>query len=64
MTERQWAILSLSRRRGAITNGDARELFPHLSSEALRKDLARLVTLGKLVRYGTKRGTTHTLAET
>jgi hypothetical protein len=62
LNERQIQALYLAQRRRRITNGDLQRVFPHLSAEAIRLDLADLVRRGLLRRHGRCRGTVYTLA--
>jgi ATP-dependent DNA helicase RecG len=57
MNERQMKALDFVQRKGSISNGDYRELCPHVGSETLRLDLADMVTRGILLKIGDKRGT-------
>ena len=57
MNERQMIALEYIQRNGSITNGDYRNLCPHVGAETLRLDLADLVTRGLLLKIGDKRGT-------
>jgi hypothetical protein len=61
LNERQSAAMRLAKERGVVVAGDLRELFPDLTAETIRQDLATLVDVGALVRQGEKRGTTYTL---
>lgn len=62
LNPRQAQELKYARRHGVITQGVCRQLYPKLSSETLRLDLADLVTRGLLRRHGNCRGTYYTVA--
>ncbi len=62
LNERQLHALAEAQRRGRLANGDLHQVFPHLSAEAIRLDLAGLVERGLMRRHGRCRGTTYTLA--
>lgn len=61
LNERQSTAMRLAKERGVVVAGDLRELFPGLTAETIRQDLATLVEVGALVRQGEKRGTSYTL---
>lgn len=60
LNERQVQALRYVRQHGVINQGVYRQLYPHLSSETLRLDLADLVTRGLLHKHGNCRGTYYT----
>lgn len=57
LNERQRAALEFVTKQRRITNRDYREMFPDLSEETIRRDLADLVETGILLKMGDKRGT-------
>ncbi len=61
MNERQLKALEFVQQQGGITNGDYRQLCPHVGAETLRLDLADMVTRGILLKIGDKRGTRYIL---
>lgn len=61
INERQLKALEFLQQHGAITNGDYRQLCPHVGAETLRLDLADMVTRGILLKIGDKRGTRYIL---
>lgn len=61
LNERQQAALEFIAKQRRITNRDYREMFPELSEETIRRDLADLVENGFLLRMGDKRGTYYIL---
>jgi len=61
MNERQHKALQFVQEHGGITNGDYRQLCPHVGAETLRLDLADMVTRGILLKIGDKRGTRYIL---
>jgi ATP-dependent DNA helicase RecG len=61
MNERQLKALEFVQQHGGITNGDYRQLCPHVGAETLRLDLADMVTRGILLKIGDKRGTRYIL---
>lgn len=61
MNERQLKALEFVQQHGAITNGDYRQLCPHVGAETLRLDLADMVARGVLLKIGDKRGTRYIL---
>ena len=63
LNKRQRQILGLAQRRRRISNADVREAIPFWHCETIRSDLARLVSLGLLKRFGTKRGTYYVAQE-
>lgn len=62
LNRRQMQALHHARQHGVITQGAYRHIYPHLSSETLRLDLADMVTRGLLHRHGNCRGTYYTVA--
>lgn len=62
LNDRQAKALKYVRRQGVINQSTYRELYPHLSSETLRLDLADLVARGLLHKHGNCRGTYYTAA--
>jgi len=63
LSERQQKAMETVRETGRITNRDYRALYPDLSDEAIRLDLADLVERGFLLRVGDKKGTYYILKE-
>jgi ATP-dependent DNA helicase RecG len=61
MNDRQMKAVEHVQRSGSITNGEYRELCPHVGPESLRLDLADLVSRGVLLKIGDKRGTRYIL---
>jgi ATP-dependent DNA helicase RecG len=61
LNERQQAALAQVLKSTRITNRDYRDLFPELSEETIRRDLADLVEKGILLKMGDKRGTFYIL---
>ncbi len=61
MNERQLRALKFVEEHERITNRDYRTLFPDLSAETVRLDLADLVSKGLLLRIGDKKGTFYIL---
>lgn len=61
LNERQSAALQLLQRNGRITNREYRELYPDVSDETIRRDLADLVDAGLLLKMGDRRGTYYIL---
>jgi ATP-dependent DNA helicase RecG len=68
---RQWARLGLNERQvaameyivahGRITNREYRELYPDITDETVRRDLADLVDKNLILRIGDKRATYYIL---
>ena len=56
-TVRQLRALKYVEERGRITNREYRVLFPEVSQETVRLDLADMVSKGLLLRIGDKKGT-------
>lgn len=61
LNERQQMALEFLTKHPQIANRDYRELFPEVSEETIRRDLADLVERGILLRMGDKRGTNYIL---
>ena len=60
LNERQRQALAEVQQRGHITNGDLQQVYPGVTAETLRLDLADLVQCGFLRRQGRCRGTVYT----
>jgi ATP-dependent DNA helicase RecG len=61
LNERQAAALQFLHKNGRITNRDYHELYPDVSDETIRRDLADLVQAGLVLRMGDRRGTYYIL---
>ncbi len=61
LNERQIAALEFLAQNPRIANRDYREIFPDVSEETIRRDLADLVEEGLLLKMGNKRGTFYIL---
>ncbi len=61
LNERQQAALELVAKNQRITNREYRDLFPEVSEETIRRDLADLVEEGVLLKMGDKKGTHYIL---
>ena len=61
MNERQIRALRFVEERGRVTNRDYRQLYPEISAETVRLDLADMVNKGLLLRIGDKKGTFYIL---
>ncbi len=61
LNERQRAALDFIVKRQRIANRDFRDLFPDVSEETLRRDLADLVEKDLLLKMGDKKGTYYIL---
>ena len=61
LNERQLAALELIVQNQRITNREYRDLFPDVSEETIRRDLADLVEAGILLKMGDKKGTHYIL---
>ncbi len=61
LNERQEAALKFLDDRGRITNREYRELYPDVSEETIRRDLADMVEAGLLLKMGDKKGTYYIL---
>jgi hypothetical protein len=60
LNERQQQALAEVHKRGHLTNGDLQQVYPEVTAETLRLDLADLVQRGLLRRQGRCRGTVYT----
>lgn len=63
LNERQTAALQVLHKTGRIGNRDLKELYPDVSDETIRRDLADLVDAGVLLKMGDRRGTYYILKE-
>jgi ATP-dependent DNA helicase RecG len=61
LNERQEAALEYIAKNQRITNKDFRDLFPDVSEETIRRDLADLVEQDVLLKMGDKKGTHYIL---
>ncbi len=61
LNERQQAALQFLHNNGRITNRDYHDLYPEVSDETIRRDLADLVEAGLLLKMGDRRGTYYIL---
>ena len=61
LNERQQAALELLIKNQRIANREYRDLFPDVSEETIRRDLADLVEEGILLKMGDKKGTHYIL---
>lgn len=61
LNERQTAALQVLHKTGRIGNRDLKELYPDVSDETIRRDLADLVDTGLLLKMGDRRGTYYIL---
>lgn len=61
LNERQNAALQFLHQNNRITNRDYHELYPDVSDETIRRDLADLVEAGLLLKMGDRRGTYYIL---
>lgn len=61
LNERQTAALQVLHKNGRIGNRDLNELYPDVSDETIRRDLADLVDAGLLLKMGDRRGTYYIL---
>lgn len=61
LNERQERALAFVQETGRITNSDLQEIFPDVSAETIRRDLADLVERTILLRIGSKRATYYIL---
>lgn len=61
LNERQQAALEYLAKNLRITNRDFRDLFPDVSEETVRRDLADLVEQDALIKMGDKKGTYYIL---
>lgn len=63
LNERQRAALQFLQKNPRITNREYRDLYPDVSDETIRRDLADLVDAGLLLKMGDRRGTYYILKE-
>lgn len=63
LNERQRAALQFLQKNARITNREYRDLYPDVSDETIRRDLADLVDAGLLLKMGDRRGTYYILKE-
>jgi len=61
LNERQQTALDFIVKHQRIANRDFRELFPDVSEETIRRDLADLVEKDVLIKMGDKKGTYYIL---
>lgn len=61
LNERQTAALQVLHKTGRIGNRDLKELYPDVSEESIRRDLADLVDAGLVIKMGDRRGTYYIL---
>jgi ATP-dependent DNA helicase RecG len=61
LNERQTAALQVLHKTGRIGNRDLKDLYPDVSEETIRRDLADLVDAGLLLKMGDRRGTYYIL---
>ncbi len=61
LNERQASAMAYLSEHGRITNRDYQELWPEVSAETIRRDLADLVRKGLLLKIGDKRATYYIL---
>lgn len=61
LNERQNAALSILHKAGRVGNRDLKELYPDVSEETIRRDLADLVDAGLVIKMGDRRGTYYIL---
>lgn len=61
LNERQTAALQVLHKNGRIGNRDLNDLYPDVSDETIRRDLADLVDAGLLLKMGDRRGTYYIL---
>lgn len=61
LNERQTAALQVLHKTGRIGNRDLKELYPDVSEESIRRDLADLVDAGLILKMGDRRGTYYIL---
>ena len=61
LNERQQATLEYIAKNQRVTNKDLRDLFPDVSEETIRRDLADLVEQDVLLKMGDKKGTHYIL---
>lgn len=63
LNERQTSALNILHKSGRVGNRDLKELYPDVSEETIRRDLADLVDAGLLIKMGDRRGTYYILKE-
>ncbi|MBI5034825.1 MAG: DeoR family transcriptional regulator [Chloroflexi bacterium] len=63
LNERQEATLEYIAKNQRVTNKDLRDLFPDVSEETIRRDLADLVEQDVLLKMGDKKGTHYILKQ-
>lgn len=61
LNERQQAALKFLEVNQRVTNRDYHELYPEVSEETIRRDLAEMVEAGLLLKMGDKKGTYYIL---
>ncbi len=61
LNERQTAALNILHKSGRVGNRDLKELYPDVSEETIRRDLADLVDAGLVIKMGDRRGTHYIL---
>jgi ATP-dependent DNA helicase RecG len=61
LNERQTAALNILHKSGRVGNRDLKELYPDVSEETIRRDLADLVDAGLVIKMGDRRGTYYIL---
>lgn len=61
LNERQTAALNILHKTGRVGNRDLKELYPDVSEETIRRDLADLVDEGLVIKMGDRRGTYYIL---
>ena len=61
LSDRQERALEFLAKNQRITNRDYHDLYPDVSEETIRRDLADLVEQGLLIKMGDKRGTYYIL---
>lgn len=61
LNERQTAALNILHKAGRVGNRDLKELYPDVSEETIRRDLADLVDAGIVIKMGDRRGTYYIL---
>jgi len=61
LNERQSAALTILHKTGRVGNRDLKELYPDVSEETIRRDLADLVDAGLVIKMGDRRGTYYIL---
>lgn len=61
LNERQQAVLDFIAKHQRVANRDYREMFPDISEETIRRDLADLVEKDVLIKMGDKKGTYYIL---